>query len=697
MASFLSRFSPRNLGRQFKAVGQLLGEGARTLTKGFGDFVAGSGQRIREALPFTGASLATPRTKAEEPRPLAPPQPTATGGVKYYDPTLGREISFATPSPTLEQIKQEQARQSLLYPTTNLQQPPQLPTTPKTRPISTAIPPQQPSLPLLPRLPAPPPPPQQPSLPLSPRLPAPPPPPASTAPARGGGITTRQGIVGAIASPIAGQGGVSRFLPQKEEEEITEEERDELMKQGRAFSEKQAREFGAMPGQVEQPISQQALPTQAQPIQEPSISTTMPSASIQSGRITIPSITDASGVIQFAAQEAASEFISKLSQPGIEFTPQDLDTAFQVKKQEALDQIQLNDPELYNSIVNPTPSVPDDTEIIDTLPPELKGKGADILSQTPTEILDGLFQQYGIDTLLKDMNSMRANIVSEIEAYDSIVKDIEDDPDFPKRLAERRKNKILGIRDKSVGLMQAQLQFLSDQYNQSLNLVKLGLGIFESQQDRARQELQDNRNQLKTLIDTGGLLGLSDTDLNSISTNTGYTLKQLKSIQSSIEGKQKQYSNIISQVDDAGNLTLIGVKPTGEIDVLGTAEGVGKKTDVITDEAGSISERVQELKEQGLNDSEIAIQIKSEFKITQSSAEKAVKEVAGEEKFIDKEYIKRLYGEALDDAVKEAGFRKAFQSRETERENFLNSIMNSVEAWREAGFTDKEILKELQK
>jgi len=68
-----------------------------------------------------------------------------------------------------------------------------------------------------------------------------------------------------------------------------------------------------------------------------------------------------------------------------------------------------------------------------------------------------------------------------------------------------------------------------------------------------------------------------------------------------------------------------------------------------------------------------------------------------EEQFLNIDYFTTNFTEdQLKESAKAGGFRKFFSSWETEKENYLNSVMQSIELYRNSGFSDTEILKKMQ-
>lgn len=176
--------------------------------------------------------------------------------------------------------------------------------------------------------------------------------------------------------------------------------------------------------------------------------------------------------------------------------------------------------------------------------------------------------------------------------------------------------------------------------------------------------------------------------------------------------KAQKYQSISSSTDDQGNLTIIGVTRDGKSEVIGTFKGVGKAEKVVTtdqariDEATTYFDSVKNAQGKVSPDDYIAAQrgwIGKGGNITDFKSAFPT-DMIQEEQFLTKDWFIKTYGE---DAlikkakmpIKEGGGEKGAwtKSGKTEMNEYLDDIMKSVEAWRQAGKSDKEILAEMMK
>ena len=82
---------------------------------------------------------------------------------------------------------------------------------------------------------------------------------------------------------------------------------------------------------------------------------------------------------------------------------------------------------------------------------------------------------------------------------------------------------------------------------------------------------------------------------------------------------------------------------------------------------------------------------------TQKSAIRKIYGVTEEERsFLTYDYLEKYYGDAqLKDDAKAAGFRHSLTSWSTEKQNYIDYLLQQIELKRQAGMTDKEIFKDM--
>ena len=159
-------------------------------------------------------------------------------------------------------------------------------------------------------------------------------------------------------------------------------------------------------------------------------------------------------------------------------------------------------------------------------------------------------------------------------------------------------------------------------------------------------------------------------------------------------------------MDDEGNLTIIGITKDGTAKEIGAFKGVGKATAVkVTDEdrIGQIDTFFEEAKdEQGKISADDYLTARKNWiasggNITDFKSAYP-EDMIKEEQFITTDWFIKTYGQdELIKTAKKEGFGALTKSGVSEMETYLEDVMKSVDAWRKAGKTDKEILVEMLK
>lgn len=175
---------------------------------------------------------------------------------------------------------------------------------------------------------------------------------------------------------------------------------------------------------------------------------------------------------------------------------------------------------------------------------------------------------------------------------------------------------------------------------------------------------------------------------------------------SGVGKKASQYQSFTSQMDDEGNLTIIGITKDGTAKEIGAFKGVGKATAVkVTDEdrIGQIDTFFEEAKdEQGKISADDYLTARKNWiasggNITDFKSAYP-EDMIKEEQFITTDWFIKTYGQdELIKTAKKEGFGALTKSGVSEMETYLEDVMKSVDAWRKAGKTDKEILVEMLK
>jgi hypothetical protein len=218
---------------------------------------------------------------------------------------------------------------------------------------------------------------------------------------------------------------------------------------------------------------------------------------------------------------------------------------------------------------------------------------------------------------------------------------------------------------------------------------------------------------INTLIQTGALNKLSGNDLNTLELEAGMPAGTLSSVAKSI---QPQAQVLGTEVDNAGNVSIITQNPDGSFSahVVPGAKGPSKVGTGDSTSAISFSATdKQALVAAGLTSSEIgSIQndlnkfgIDAVTKGLPGSQAQALNKVLGgatNNQFIDSNFLTNEYGAGLADAAKKAGYTTKggglfgsglLASTQPDTSSFLTHLMSLVSQYRQAGYSDNEILK----
>jgi len=156
--------------------------------------------------------------------------------------------------------------------------------------------------------------------------------------------------------------------------------------------------------------------------------------------------------------------------------------------------------------------------------------------QNPDRIqqADKLRQDLGITAKEQEKITLMKQLQGLNEAMGKIVDDINSNPNLPKGLAQRRIaefqaqnkdtiNQLLG----SIEIVNAELGQLNDQLNFRLGIMK--------DEEAARERAIDNQRQnLNILIDSGAFGSMTDAELQNWAQNTGFTVESLTSMRKAI-------------------------------------------------------------------------------------------------------------------------------------------------------------------
>jgi len=262
---------------------------------------------------------------------------------------------------------------------------------------------------------------------------------------------------------------------------------------------------------ISQPVSQPAQPI-TQPVQ-PSIS--------------LPQAVSPEGIVDLGAvQEGINKVKDLMKSPLSQQTIQDVSSYLENTKQTLIQALQKLNPLPENPIPKP--------ETIAENADELQ----ELQSVNPVDY-DSIMSKYGIPDLIKQMENLQNQILAETQLGNQMIQQIQNDPDFPKALAERRIAQLQKANQTNLEALKTQYNFLMDLYNVKIGLAKQEIAQKESayiQQQNEKERQRDNaRQMIQQMISTGAIANLSDNELQQWANVSGYTLDSLKSIRTAVK------------------------------------------------------------------------------------------------------------------------------------------------------------------
>ena len=171
------------------------------------------------------------------------------------------------------------------------------------------------------------------------------------------------------------------------------------------------------------------------------------------------------------------------------------------------------------------------------------------------QMYDQLYQQLGISNKAAEIANRRREITALEDGLQKIVKDIQDNPDFPKGLANRmitdfsNKNAIT-LRNLQAGLdtLLYEKGELDKDLNQRLGIYEKELTRQETQQEQARDNA---RQQVQQYISSGAFAEFSDEQLKQIAdAGIGYDFSALKTMRDAQKsGSERKIADAQAKLD----------------------------------------------------------------------------------------------------------------------------------------------------
>lgn len=163
--------------------------------------------------------------------------------------------------------------------------------------------------------------------------------------------------------------------------------------------------------------------------------------------------------------------------------------------------------------------------------------------------------RYGLPDLENQRINAMKNIQGLSEGIQKIIKDIRDNPDLPKGLAERRISEFSRTNGITLQNLQSQLQIINTQIDQANEAVNRDFGItklgIETQQRQQEQERDNTRQQIQQYISSGAFAEFTDAQLQNIVDNKiGYDLGGLKTMRDALKsGSERKIADAQAKLE----------------------------------------------------------------------------------------------------------------------------------------------------
>jgi hypothetical protein len=207
-----------------------------------------------------------------------------------------------------------------------------------------------------------------------------------------------------------------------------------------------------------------------------------------------------------------------------------------------------------------------------TTAPNGAGSGATGLGSIGSGVSSGLnlmeeqqslYDSSGITQLLNTISGIQATIDNYKSEADKRRAEVNENPFLSESSRVGRIRKIDDMLNDTLQSEEAKLANYNTQVTQKQNEINEKLGLKVKQFDIERATRQENRDLFNSLLSSGALNGATEQDLGNLAAQTGLSINFIRS---AIKASQKADVEIITQTDNAGNVTILTIdKNTGQI------------------------------------------------------------------------------------------------------------------------------------
>jgi hypothetical protein len=149
---------------------------------------------------------------------------------------------------------------------------------------------------------------------------------------------------------------------------------------------------------------------------------------------------------------------------------------------------------------------------------------------TAAGYIDNMKKSLGIPEIDSNVLKLLDSMSATNEVYNRMIKDIRDNPNLPRALADRRIKVLADEQKAQVTQMQSQLEQLNYLRDSAYKQLELGLNIYKADEDAKARNQANNRQLLQILADNGGLANLTEDQLVYWSQLTGVPVGSMRAL-----------------------------------------------------------------------------------------------------------------------------------------------------------------------
>ncbi|MEK9694521.1 MAG: hypothetical protein VW270_02090 [Candidatus Poseidoniales archaeon] len=171
------------------------------------------------------------------------------------------------------------------------------------------------------------------------------------------------------------------------------------------------------------------------------------------------------------------------------------------------------------------------------------------------QVMDGLRISAGLPELEQQRIQTMQQLQVTKDVYQKAIDDIKKNPDLPKNLAARRLSQVAEDQKFTITQLMGNLEMVEMQIDNANDLINQRFQIYEAEEERqvrAQSRMQEN---LRFIIESGAIAGMTNEEMNSWASATGYNVASLKALkQKSLMPTINPY--FVENTDNAGNVTV---------------------------------------------------------------------------------------------------------------------------------------------